>query len=200
MTMLRTLVRLSVITSLGVGTALPAAAQEPATFDAKAHYVKREHMVPMRDGVRLYTIIYTPRDTTRVYPIMLFRTPYSIRPYEPDVYRAVLGPSAEFDRAGYVFVFQDVRGKYRSEGEFEVMRPFRRTKAGPADTDDSSDTYDTIEWLLANVRGHNGRVGMWGVSYPGWQTVMGMMDPHPALAAASPMISSAESTSSSVCR
>src|SRR5687768_4348631 len=104
-----------------------ARAQQPV-FDVKANYVKRDYMVPMRDGVKLFTIIYTPRDTTRTYPIMLFRTPYSIRPYEPDAYRAVLGPSAEFDRDGYIFVFQDVRGKFRSEGEFEVMKPFRRSE------------------------------------------------------------------------
>src|SRR5687768_14719693 len=163
-------------------------AQEPA-FDTKAHYVKRDTMIPMRDGVKLYTIIYTPRDTTRDYPIILFRTPYSIRPYEPDVYRNVLGPSREFDRDGYVFVFQDVRGKFRSEGEFEVMRPFKPVKRTPKDVDESSDTYDTIDWLLKNVRPNNGRVGMWGISYPGWQTVMGMMDPHPALKAASPQAS-----------
>jgi predicted acyl esterase len=87
----------------------PLGGQEPV-FDLKANYAKREYMVPMRDGVKLYTIVYTPRDTTRDQPILLFRTPYSIRPYEPDVYRAVLGPSREFERDGYVFVFQDVRG------------------------------------------------------------------------------------------
>ncbi|MGH7467966.1 MAG: CocE/NonD family hydrolase [Longimicrobiales bacterium] len=163
-------------------------AQQPA-FEVRANYVKRDYMVPMRDGVKLFTIIYSPRDTTRSYPILLVRTPYSIRPYEPDVYRPMLGPSAEFDRDGFVFVFQDVRGKFRSEGEFEVMRPFKPNKRGPKDVDESSDTYDTIEWLLANQRGHNGRVGMWGVSYPGWQTVMGMMNPHPALKAASPQAS-----------
>ncbi|MDF2771824.1 MAG: CocE/NonD family hydrolase [Geminicoccaceae bacterium] len=163
-------------------------AQEPA-FDLKAHYVKRDTMIPMRDGVKLYTIIYTPRDTTRVHPIILFRTPYSIRPYEPDVYRNVLGPSREFDRDGYVFVFQDVRGKFRSEGEFEVMRPFKPVKRTPKDVDESSDTYDTIEWLLKSIPRNNGRVGMWGISYPGWQTVMGMMDAHPALKAASPQAS-----------
>lgn len=167
-------------------------AAQPIPFDTQAHYVKRDTMIAMRDGVRLYTIIYTPRDTTRTYPILLFRTPYSIRPYEPDVYRQVLGPSPEFDQAGYVFVFQDVRGKFRSEGNFEVMRPFRAVKRSASDVDESSDTYDTIDWLLGNVRGHNGRVGMWGVSYPGWQTVMGMMNAHPALKAASPQASPAD--------
>src|SRR5687768_4172551 len=104
-----------------------AQAQEPA-FDLKANYTKHEYMVPMRDGVKLFTIVYAPRDTSRAYPFILFRTPYSIRPYEPDAYRAVLGPSREFDRDGFIFVFQDVRGKFRSEGEFEVMKPFRRSE------------------------------------------------------------------------
>ncbi|HET9985593.1 MAG TPA: CocE/NonD family hydrolase [Longimicrobiales bacterium] len=169
-------------------SARPAAAQEPA-FDVRAHYAKSDHMVPMRDGVKLFTIVYAPRDTTQRYPILLLRTPYSIPPYEPEVYRKVLGPSAEFDRAGYIFVFQDARGKFRSEGEFEVSKPFKAVKRGPTDTDESSDTYDTIDWLLKNVPGHNGRVGMWGISYPGWQTVLGMMEPHPALKAASPQAS-----------
>jgi putative CocE/NonD family hydrolase len=165
-----------------------AQAQEPA-FDLKANYAKREYMVPMRDGVKLYTIVYAPRDTSRAYPFILFRTPYSIRPYEPDAYRAVLGPSREFDRDGYIFVYQDVRGKFRSEGEFEVMKPFKPVKRGPNDVDESSDTYDTIEWMLANLHRNNGRVGMWGISYPGWQVVMGMMNAHPALKAASPQAS-----------
>jgi uncharacterized protein len=163
-------------------------AQDTA-FDVKQHYVKRDHMVPMRDSVRLFTIVYEPRDTTRSYPILLVRTPYSIRPYEPDEYRRVLGPSQEFDRDGYIFVFQDVRGKFRSEGEFEVMRPFKPSKRTTKDVDESSDTHDTIEWLLERVPRHTGRVGMWGISYPGWQTVMGMMNAHPALKAASPQAS-----------
>ncbi len=171
-----------------IGNIFSAQAQE-APFDVKGHYVKREYMVSMRDGVKLFTIVYTPRDTTRSYPVILFRTPYSIPPYEPDAYRARLGPSSEFDRDGYIFVFQDVRGKFRSEGEFEVMRPFKPVKRTPKDVDESSDTYDAIDWVLKNIPRHNGRVGMWGVSYPGWQTVMGMMNPHPALKAASPQAS-----------
>ena len=170
------------------GGIAPVRAQQPA-FDVRSQYVKRDYMVPMRDGVKLFTIVYTPRDTTRTYPVILFRTPYSIPPYEPDVYRARLGPSSEFDRDGYIFVFQDVRGKFRSEGEFEVMRPFKPVKRTPKDVDESSDTYDTIDWVLKTIPRHNDRVGMWGVSYPGWQTVMGMMNPHPALKAASPQAS-----------
>ena len=147
-----------------------------------ANYHKSEHMVPMRDGAELYTIVYTPRFPTEPVPIMLFRTPYSIAPYDPGQYRNPLGPSAEFDRAGYVFVFQDVRGKFRSDGEFEVIRPLAPKPKSPTTVDESTDNYDAIEWALANVEGHNGRVGQWGISYPGWQTVMGMVDAHPALA------------------
>jgi uncharacterized protein len=178
---------------VALALALPAGARgvaaQDTVFDVKANYVKRDYMVPMRDGVRLFTIVYTPRDTTQRSPVLLVRTPYSIPPYEPDAYRKVLGPSAEFDRDGYIFVFQDVRGKFRSEGEFEVMRPFKPVKRTPKDVDESSDTYDTIDWLLKNVPGNNGRVGMWGISYPAWQTVMGMMQAHPALKAASPQAS-----------
>lgn len=158
-------------------------------FDLQAHYVKSEYMVPMRDGVKLFTIVYTPRDTTVSFPFLLVRTPYSIPPYEPDVYRAQLGPSPEFDRDGYIFVYQDARGKFRSEGDFVLLKPFRKDKSNPKTVDESSDTYDTIEWLLHNVPHNNGRVGMWGISYPGWQTVMGMLSPHPALKAASPQAS-----------
>ncbi len=155
----------------------------------RENYVKTEHMVPMRDGVRLYTIVYAPKDETEEYPVMLFRTPYSIGPYEPDRFRSPLGPTAQFDRDGYIFVFQDVRGKFRSEGEFEVIKPLARDRPGAPETDESTDNYDTIEWALDHLPSDNGRVGQWGISYPGWQTVMGMVDRHPALVASSPQAS-----------
>lgn len=162
------------------------AAQELHSRFVRDSYAKQEHMVPMRDGTRLYTAVYLPRDTSRTYPVLLFRTPYSAGPYGPDAYRASLGPSPEFDRAGYIFVFQDVRGQFRSEGQFEVIRPLAPRPLAPEATDESTDNYDAIEWILHNVPGHNGRVGQWGISYPGWQTVLGLVDAHPALAAASP--------------
>jgi putative CocE/NonD family hydrolase len=173
------------------GASAPAlgAAQELHSQFVRANYDKREVMVPMRDGVELFTAIYTPKDRSRTYPIMLFRTPYSVGPYGPDRYRARLGPSPEFDRAGYIYVFQDVRGQFRSEGEFAVMRFPAAEPKGPTDTDEITDNYDTIEWALNNIEGHNGRVGQWGISYPGWQTVMGMIDAHPALKASSPQAS-----------
>ena len=153
--------------------------------DVREDYTKREVMVPMRDGVELFTIIYEPKDRSTSYPVLLLRTPYSIPPYGPDDYREQLGPSPAFDEEGFIFVFQDVRGKFRSEGEFVVMRAYD-PEGGP---DESTDNYDTIEWLLGNVENHNGKVGQYGVSYPGFQTVMGMIDAHPALVASSPQAS-----------
>jgi len=152
------------------------------------HYNKKEHMIPMRDGVKLFTQVYSPADKSKTYPIMLFRTPYSIPPYG-NAFRNSLGPSWLFTEEGFIFIYQDCRGKFKSEGEFVVMKPHKPEKRGPRDTDESSDTYDTIEWLLKNLPNHNGRVGQWGVSYPGWHTVMGMIDAHPALKASSPQAS-----------
>ncbi len=155
-------------------------------FDIKANYTKSEHMIAMRDGVRLFTIVYAPKDTSHKYPVMLHRTPYGSGPYGPDAYRRSLGPSPDFAKEGFIFVYQDVRGQFKSEGDFVVMRPIKPAKRSKADTDESSDVYDTIEWLLKNIPGHNGRVGQWGISYPGSQTVWGMIEAHPALKASSP--------------
>ena len=150
------------------------------------NYTKQEHMVLMRDGVRLFTAVYSPKDTTRKWPMMMIRTPYSVKPYGEDDYRSSLGPSSVLAREGYIFVYQDVRGRNMSEGEFVNMTPHLDHKSGPNDIDESSDAYDTIEWLLENVSGHNGRVGMWGISYPGFYAAASMIDAHPALAAVSP--------------
>jgi hypothetical protein len=140
----------------------------------------------MRDGVRLFTQIYRPRDTSRTWPILFNRTVYSIRPYGPDAYRSSLGPSTLLQNDGYIFVYQDVRGKFMSEGTFDFMRPHKPVKRGPQDTDESSDAYDTIDWLVKHVPGHNGRVGIWGISYPGFQAAMSTIGAHPALKAVSP--------------
>jgi uncharacterized protein len=156
------------------------------------HYAKKECLIPMRDGVKLFTQVYAPTDTSLKYPILFRRTPYGIPPYGENVYRPSLGPSWLFTEEGYIFVYQDCRGQYKSEGEFVVMRPHNPDKKGPRDTDESSDTHDTIEWLLENVPNNNGRVGQYGVSYSGWHTVMGMIDAHPALRASSPQASPAD--------
>ncbi|WP_165226259.1 CocE/NonD family hydrolase [Aquisphaera insulae] len=152
----------------------------------KANYTKYEYRIPVRDGVKLFTAVYVPKDRTRTYPIMLCRTPYSVQPYGVDEYRDGLGPSELFARDGYIFAYQDVRGRWMSEGEFVNVRPQKDAKTGPSDIDESTDTFDTIDWLVKNVPGHNGRVGQWGISYPGFYTSAGMIDAHPALKAASP--------------
>ncbi len=177
---------------LGLGTALLAIlgvagfvlSQDGASL--KATYAKAEYQIPMRDGTKLFTAVYAPRNTTQKYPILLTRTPYSIGPYGVDNYPRRLGPSALFAKEGYIVVYQDVRGKHMSEGQYADVRPHNLNKKSKTDIDEASDTYDTIEWLLKNVPNNNGRVGMWGISYPGFYTTMGILSGHPALKAASP--------------
>ena len=159
---------------------------DPPDFDAKEHYTKYEYRIAMRDGVHLFTSVYVPKDASHSYPFLINRTPYSVGPYGVDLYRSQLGPSPEFDKAGYIFVFQDVRGRYMSEGTFIEMRPHIDVKKSKDDVDDSSDLYDTIEWLLKNVPNNNGNAGIWGISYPGFFTSASIIDSHPALKAASP--------------
>jgi uncharacterized protein len=159
-------------------------AQELADY-IKSNYTKREVSIPMRDGVKLFTAIYEPKDASRKYPIMLTRTPYSVAPYGADKYRTSLGPDDLFAREGYIFVYQDVRGRLMSEGEFENIRPYIPNKTGKQ-IDESSDAYDTIDWLVKNVSNNSGRVGVWGISYPGFYTSMAGIDTHPAVKAISP--------------
>ena len=158
-----------------------APAQTP--YDVKAHYVKREVYIPMRDGVKLFTIVYSPKDTTERYPLLMTRTAYGIAPYGPDQYRAVLGPNNEFAKEGYIFVYQDARGKFKSEGEYIHHVPYVKGSSRP---NESTDTWDTIDWLVKNVANNNGRAGQWGISWAGWEVSMGMIDAHPALKASSP--------------
>ena len=152
----------------------------------KAHYTKYEFQIAMRDGKRLFTSVYVPKDAAQKYPIMLSRTPYNVGPYGVDNFKTNLGPSEKFAKEGFIFVYQDVRGRFMSEGEFQNMTPHRAVKRGPQDVDESSDTYDTIDWLIKNIPNNNGNAGMWGISYPGFYTSAGIIDAHPALKAASP--------------
>ncbi|MFN9642470.1 MAG: CocE/NonD family hydrolase [Pirellula sp.] len=152
----------------------------------RLRYEKQEVMIPMRDGVKLHTVIFSPKDTTKTYPILMKRTPYSCSPYGKDSLPTSLGPSDHFVKAGYIFVNQDVRGRFMSEGNFEQVTPHISKKSTPDQVDESSDTFDTIEWLLKNVSNHNSRVGMYGISYPGFYCSAGMIDAHPALKAVSP--------------
>ena len=159
-------------------------------YDVRAYYDKSEVMIAMRDGVKLFTAIYSPKDRSKDYPILFYRTPYSIEPYGEEHRPAEeLAPALEMLEEGYIFVLQDIRGTYKSEGEFEVIRGIREDKKDPLAIDESTDNYDSIEWLINNVEGHNGRVGQWGISYSGWTTLQGMIDPHPALKASSPQAS-----------
>ncbi len=154
-----------------------------------AHYSKQEVRIPMRDGAHLFASIYSPidrPDQPETHPILLNRTPYSCAPYGADQFRTSLGPSELFAKNGYIVVYSDVRGRYLSEGEFDNMRPHVDAVASGKGVDESSDTYDTIDWLLQNIPNHNGRVGMWGISYPGFYAAAGMIDAHPNLLAVSP--------------
>jgi uncharacterized protein len=171
---------------LSLGFAPRAGAQTKEEFNVREHYTKFEYRIPMRDGAHLFTSEYVPKDTSVAYPFLMDRTPYSVGPYGEDQYRTSIGPSEAFERAGYIFVYQDVRGRYMSEGKFVEMHPHIDEKHGNNDVDDSSDTYDTIEWLLHNVPNNNGNVGIWGISYPGFYTSASIIDSHPALKAASP--------------
>ncbi len=173
-----------------VASTLSAVGIEDAELDLatyiKASYTKYEYEIPMRDGKRLFTAVYVPKDDSRNHAFMLKRTPYSIAPYGADRYAEYLGPSERFAREGFIFAYQDVRGRYLSEGEFIEMTPHRENKQSADEVDESSDTYDTIDWLIENIPSNNGKVGMWGISYPGFYVAAGMIDAHPALVAASP--------------
>lgn len=165
---------------------LPTALLAQGAKEIKATYTKYEFRIPMRDGVKLFTAVYVPKDASRPYPILLNRTPYGVGPYGPDRARDVVGPSAVFARSGYIVAYQDVRGRFMSEGQFLHVRPFAEGAAGPKEVNEGTDAYDTIEWLLKNVPNHNGKVGQWGISYPGFYTSCSLVVPHPALVAASP--------------
>jgi putative CocE/NonD family hydrolase len=165
--------------------ALAAVCQEPP-YSVRANYTKHEFRIPMRDGTKLFTSVYVPKDKTKKYPILLNRTPYSVGPYGPDLYRTNIGPSDKIMKDGYIIAYQDVRGRYMSEGEWVEVRPHKPSKLSNKDFDESTDTYDSIDWLVKNLPNNNGNVGMWGISYPGFYVAAGMIDSHPALKAASP--------------
>ncbi|MCZ6835146.1 MAG: CocE/NonD family hydrolase [Planctomycetota bacterium] len=165
--------------------AAPSYEDDPAAW-TKANYTKREYMIPMRDGISLFTAVYVPNDDSQPWPFMMKRTPYSCRPYGEDAYSRSPGPEAQFVKDKFIFVHQDVRGCYLSEGTFVNMTPHVPEKLSTSDIDESSDTYDTVEWLLENIANHNGKVGQWGISYPGFYCASSMIDAHPALIAVSP--------------
>ena len=160
-------------------------AQEVNEEYVKTHYQKIEEYIPMRDGTRLFTAIYIPKDAKQSYPILLSRTPYTVAPYGLDRSRASLGSFPTMTTAGYIFVYQDVRGRWMSEGVFENIRP-TINKYNKLKIDESTDAYDTIDWLVKNVKNNNGKVGMYGTSYPGFYASASLIGSHPALKAVSP--------------
>ncbi|MDP2886997.1 MAG: CocE/NonD family hydrolase [Ignavibacteria bacterium] len=164
----------------------PFSARAQDSVYVKEHYSKSEFTITMRDGVRLFTSVYTPKDTTRQYPIILNRTPYSVGPYGLGATRNRMVPSMNEAREGFIFAHQDVRGRYMSEGTFVDLRPYKPVKKGNSDIDETTDTYDTVDWLVKNLARNNGRVGITGISYPGFYTTMGTIDAHPAVKATSP--------------
>ncbi len=165
----------------------PTSTTAVASF-VRDNYQKFEYKIPVRDGTKLHTAVYVPRDASagKPYPFLMQRTCYSVEPYGEDAYERSLGPSQTLERDKYIFVYQDVRGRWMSEGTWTNMTPNNAGNAPATPVDESSDTFDTIDWLLKNVPNNNGKVGQWGISYPGFYTAASLPDAHPALKAASP--------------
>ena len=155
--------------TLWLASAAPLAAQDSLPPYVREHFVRQDQLIPMRDGRRLFTTLYLPKDTTRAYPVLLTRSPYGT-----DSYLHPTGPGDAFARAGYIFAFQDVRGRYRSEGTFVNMRPHREPGAGSTAIDETTDTWDTVDWLIKHVPRNNGRVGLYGISYIGYYATEGL--------------------------
>jgi putative CocE/NonD family hydrolase len=152
----------------------------------KENFTKMDTTITMRDGVKLYTVIYTPKSTTEKYPFLIQRTPYSAGPYGDTNYARRIGPNPVLMREKFIFVYQDVRGRYMSEGINLEVTPHIANKKSKKDVDESSDTFDTIDWLLKNIKNNNGRAGIYGISYPGFYSTASLPDAHPALKAVSP--------------
>lgn len=159
-------------------------ANQDSTF-VYENYTKAEYRIPMRDGRELHTVVYTPNDGAD-YPILLKRTPYDCSPYGEDGMKYPLGPNRLFMHDKFIFVYQDVRGRFMSDGTYLNMTPHQRVKLDSTYVDESSDTYDTIDWLVKHVEHNNGKVGMWGISYPGFYAAAGAIDAHPNLVCSSP--------------
>ena len=159
--------------------------QVEASYHPKDHYSKKEVMITMRDGIKLHTTIYSPKDTSKIYPILMMRTPYSCKPYGETEFKNKIGPNKYLMEQGNIMVYQDVRGRWNSEGVYDNMRAYIPNKTGNQ-FDEASDTYDTIEWLINNIENNNGKVGTYGISYPGFYASYSLLDAHPALKAVSP--------------
>jgi putative CocE/NonD family hydrolase len=165
---------------------LSALAQQTDSAYIRQNFTKIERTISMRDGVKLFTAIYMPKEKGKKYPVLLNRTPYTVSPYGENNFKTSLGPSSALLKEGFIYVYQDVRGKWMSEGEFVDVRPQLTGKKGKKDIDESTDTYDTIDWLIKNVSNNNGKVGIYGISYPGFYSTTSLPGAHPALKAVSP--------------
>lgn len=181
----------SVTLATGFGLLLSLIDFGSTVGQVRERYQKFEYRIPMRDGTRLYTAVYVPRDASagHTYPFLMQRTCFGSVPYGPDQYKSALGPSPTLQADGYMFVYQDVRGRWASEGHWTNMTPIvsdQIKRSSSRAIDESTDTYDTIDWLLRHVRYHNGRVGLWGMSYAGFYAIAGSINAHPALKASSP--------------
>jgi putative CocE/NonD family hydrolase len=166
---------------------------QSAQNELRARYTKYEYRIPMRDGTRLFTVVYVPKDGSKTYPFLVNRTPYSAGVhadgelhYGEDWFPQSIGPSKEFEDAGYIFVKQDVRGRYMSEGKWVEMTPHLNAQRAAGEGQESQDMYDTMEWLLKHVPNNNGKAGIYGISYPGFYTSASIIDSHPSIKAASP--------------
>lgn len=161
-------------------------AQQTDSAYVREHYTKIERLIPMRDGIKLFTSIYIPKDKNKKYPFLINRTPYTVSPYGEENYKTSLGNFPAEMREGFIFVYQDVRGKWMSEGNFDDIRPHVANKKSKRDIDESSDTYDTIDWLIKNIKNNNRKAGIYGISYPGFYASTALPGAHPALKAVSP--------------
>jgi len=179
------LIRFPFIFLISILVSFPLFSQENDEYEVSENYDKQEVNISMRDGVKLHTTIYSPKDTSKKYPIILQRTPYSSNPYGEDQFRSKIGPNEYLMKEGNIIVYQDVRGRWMSEGTYDNMRAYIPNKKGKQ-IDEASDTYDSIDWLINNVKNNNKRVGTWGISYPGFYAVYSLLDAHPALKAVSP--------------
>lgn len=165
---------------------LSALGQEKKPNYVAENYTKQEVRIKMRDGLELFTAIYSPKDTSKKYPIVMQRTPYNCAPYGPDQFKRSIAPNEAMMKEGYIVVYQDVRGRYMSDGLYDNMRGYIPNKKVKTEVDEASDTYDTIDWLVKNVANNNGNVGTWGISYPGYYASYSLLSGHPALKAVSP--------------
>lgn len=165
-----------------------ARGNNPDSVWTRENYIKKEVYITMRDGVKLFTSVYLPKDKSEKHPILMTRTPYSAAPYGENSFRPALYGSylKKYLQEGYIIVIQDVRGRWMSEGHFMDIRPYNPNKKGKQDIDEASDTYDTIDWMVKNLENNNGRVGVFGISYPGFYSTMAALSGHPAIKAVSP--------------